>query len=93
VQNNTSPKATMSDVFPNPATDKAEIRFTLPVNGEARIEIVNIYGQVVKVIADETMAAGSHNMTLNTAEMAQGAYLCNLYFGNEVLTKKFVVTK
>lgn len=92
-QNTTAPKANMGEVFPNPATDKAEIRFTLPANGETRIEIVNMYGQVVDVIADETFAAGSHSRTINTAQFAEGVYLCNLYFGNEVITKKLVVSK
>ncbi len=44
--------------YPNPFNPSTNISFTLPAPAHVKVEIFNILGQTVRVLADETMAAG-----------------------------------
>ncbi len=45
---------------PNPFNPVTAIRYSIPQYGHVRIEVVNILGQKVRTLADETVLAGHH---------------------------------
>lgn len=79
--------------FPNPTNGLATIRFDLANAQNINLELVNMYGQQVGVLAAGNFAAGVHEVEVNTAELAAGIYFYNLKAGEELLTKKMIVTK
>lgn len=79
--------------FPNPNSGFATIRFELPAAQNVTMELVNMYGQEVGVLASGNFAAGEHSVEVNTADLAAGIYFYNLRAGEQVLTKKMIVTK
>lgn len=84
---------TLHQSFPNPNSGFATIRFELPASQNVSLELVNMYGQQVGTLASGNFAAGSHNLDVNTSDLAAGIYFYNLKAGDQVLTKKMIVTK
>ena len=69
--------------YPNPFHPETRIRFTLPVDGDMRLQIYNSAGQMVHSLADGTHRAGIYDVTgwqrHNAGHnIASGTYLYNL---------------
>lgn len=79
--------------FPNPTNGKALIKFELPFAAEISMDLTNIYGQQVAVIAEGEYAAGRHEVEIDTRDLAIGTYFYNLHTNGKVTTRKMVVTK
>lgn len=84
---------TLGQSFPNPTSSSATIQFHLPYTAEVTMDLVNIYGQQVGVIAEGEFGTGRHTVEVNTSELATGVYFYNLRTPNKVITKKMIVTK
>lgn len=79
--------------FPNPATDRAIIRFDIPATMNVDMDLVNLYGQQVAVLTSGEMGAGSHQVEVNTSDIAAGIYFYNLRTNDQVITKRMVISK
>ena len=71
------------DVLPNPFSGKAEVRYALPVSSYVRLEMYDISGRVVRLLADDEQKAGNHVLHLNGAArdgrlLANGVYILRL---------------
>lgn len=78
--------------YPNPTNGTARIQFELPAVTEISMRVMNAFGQEVAVLAEGEFNAGSHVATIETADLATGVYFCQLLAGDQVLSKKLVVT-
>lgn len=90
---NMSNDIVLGNAFPNPTAAQAVITFELPAVNTITLDLVNVYGQQVAVIANGEFAAGAHKVTVNTDELASGVYFYNLRTNDQVLSKKLVVAK
>lgn len=79
--------------YPNPATNQAVIGFELPAAMNVEMELLNLYGQQVAVLASGEMGAGAHKITVDTEELAAGVYFYSLRTNDQVVTKRMVVGK
>lgn len=93
VDNVINENVVLGQSFPNPTNGKALIKFELPFAADISLDLTNIYGQQVAVIAQGEYAAGQHEVVVDTRELAIGTYLYNLRTNGQVTTKKMVVTK
>ncbi len=57
-----TPSGLLLSASPNPATHQSVIAFTLPTAGSARLELFDVTGRRVRVLLDETRAAGEHRV-------------------------------
>lgn len=76
--------------IPNPATGSTKIRFTTPVQSNMELNIYNSMGQLVinkKVDAEK----GLNEVSIATAELADGIYIYTLNNGTTVLNRRMVV--
>lgn len=64
------------NVFPNPASDKISIKIESDVTEEMTVSLVNLVGQEVTTPA--VYAAGTTNMTVNTANLTNGLYFVKI---------------
>ncbi|MBD3221550.1 Omp28-related outer membrane protein [bacterium] len=83
---------------PNPFNPATKIAFNLDRAGQARLEIFNARGQLVRVLADEALPAGAHEFTwqgrTDTGQQAaSGTYFYRLVTGDETLTRKMTLVK
>lgn len=87
------PKVVLHQSFPNPTNGSATIRFDLPNATSVHMDLVNMYGQQVATLANGELAAGVHDVVVETNRLAAGVYFYNLRANGEVLTQKMIVTK
>lgn len=64
-------------VFPNPASVRTSVEFTLPSAGETTVEIVDVTGRTVSSIR-ETLEAGPQVLTLDASAFGAGVYYCRV---------------
>ncbi|MCL2063194.1 MAG: T9SS type A sorting domain-containing protein [Candidatus Cloacimonetes bacterium] len=84
--------------YPNPFNPETMINFNLAVSGEVNLEIFNIRDQKVRVLMDELMPAGSHEILWNGRneyglEVASGVYFYRLQTENETFIRRMMLIK
>jgi len=79
--------------YPNPFNPTTNISFTLPEASDVSLEVFNMQGQRVAAIAGGTMAAGSHNVSFDAANLSSGIYLYRLTAGAFTATNKMMLVK
>jgi hypothetical protein len=85
----------LAGAWPNPFNPVTRIGFSLPEAGPVRIEVVDLSGRVVAVLADGPMTAGSHSVVWDARRgpgvaVSTGTYLVRLGTGGGVVTRKIV---
>jgi subtilisin family serine protease len=78
---------------PNPFNPATEISFSLPIASDVKLEIFNILGERVKVLADGYFEAGTHTINWNADRSASGIYFYRIKAGEFVSSKKMVLLK
>lgn len=86
----TSDRITVSNIYPNPASDFAELDYTIQNSvRDAKVIFYNILGSPV---AEYTLDKNERNLHVNTREMPTGVYFYQLAIeGKKVATKKMLV--
>lgn len=95
---NDSDLETMAEVYPNPATSYAEIKFTSSIANNARVEIMDIRGGAVKTFELGDIASGSHFVKWNlkdnaSQDVAPGVYFIMISTGEQKQIKKVIVNR
>lgn len=84
--------------YPNPFNPATTIDFALTRRSHVTLEIVNVLGQRVRVLVDDTRPAGTYQAvwdgcTEGGGPAASGIYFYRLLTDHEVLTRKMVLVK
>jgi PKD repeat protein len=80
------------NVFPNPATDAANINFDLPKNQNVKIDLYDVTGRLIKNIIDQNLTAGEHQLSITNNDL-NGIYLLRCYFDNQQYTNQISFIK
>jgi hypothetical protein len=78
---------------PNPFNSQTTIQYTLTQVSNVNFTVTDVTGRVVRVIENQNLSAGNHNIVLNAADFAAGAYNYTLTSNGKSVTKKMFVTK
>lgn len=81
------------DIFPNPVSDDAIIRFHLMKDEVVNVSVINILGEKIATIDERNMIAGKNELHWNTEGISDGIYLIQLQVGGKTFTKKLIVTQ
>ncbi|MCH8557362.1 MAG: T9SS type A sorting domain-containing protein, partial [Balneolia bacterium] len=80
--------------YPNPFNPTTNIAFDLSENSVVTIEVVNILGQRVALLANrQEMSAGSHVQTFDASRLTSGVYLLRMTAGSQTFTRKMMLVK
>jgi hypothetical protein len=79
--------------YPNPFNPTTSIRFQLPENDMVRLEVYDMLGQRVALLANGTMSAGSHEVRFDAGSLSSGMYVYRLQTGNSVLSRTMMLIK
>ena len=61
---------------PNPFSTETEVRFTLPLAQDVTVEVYDLTGRRVALLADHTpMASGDQALRFERSDLASGTYL------------------
>jgi len=83
---------------PNPFNPRTEIRFGLPQDSKVSLDIFDLRGRLIVSLVNEKMAPGEHSIVwLGTdgsgRTVASGAYLAQLRFAGEKMTRKLMLVR
>ena len=86
----------LGDAYPNPSRDRTTFTFGLAGESRVRLEIIDVLGNTVAIVIDETMPGGIHrvdwdNMTASGEKPRAGMYLFKLTVNGSILIKQIVV--
>ncbi|MDX1418556.1 MAG: PQQ-dependent sugar dehydrogenase [Rubricoccaceae bacterium] len=75
-------------VGPNPVTDRATVRVTLEAPTPLRVEVLDVLGRRVALLADGPAEAGVHAVTWAAEAAPPGVYLVRMTAGDTVRTQR-----
>jgi hypothetical protein len=83
---------------PNPARDVTQFSLTLPEAVQVAVEVFDVAGRRVNVLADGPRSAGTASLTFDLRDergtrLAEGLYLVRAKLGDLVYTRRLVVTR
>jgi len=79
--------------YPNPFNPTTTIRYSLAEAAFVTLEVYNILGERVVVLAQGPREAGDHQVRFDAAEIPSGIYVYRLQAGAFVQTRKLIVLK
>jgi serine protease AprX len=78
-------------VEPNPARDKAVVRYSMTRSGRAELALYDVIGRTVKTLVDDDVSSGAHEVSLDVHGLARGVYILKLSAGASVSISKLVL--
>jgi hypothetical protein len=79
--------------IPNPFNPSTKLSFTLPVDEEVSLEIVDVRGCRIATLSQGWYQAGDHNVTFDGVNLPSGIYLAHLKAGGSDSVQKLVLLK
>jgi subtilisin family serine protease len=83
----------LSQNYPNPFNLSTIISYQLPERTEVKLEIYNLLGRKVAILAEGEQEAGEHSTIWNAAEIPSGIYFCRLSADGLSCTKRMILMK
>jgi hypothetical protein len=78
---------------PNPTSGKTLIQFQTPEDTYTELFVVDILGKRVKTVIADHLKHGSYDVTFNTDNLAQGAYVYVLRTLDMTISKRLVISR
>lgn len=91
-------KLVLEQNSPNPFNNSTSIGFNLPVKSEVKLEVLDMFGNVISTIHNGVLDASYHNLNWNGitstgAPVSSGTYIYRLTAGEETATAKMTIVR
>ena len=83
----------LSQNYPNPFNPVTTIRYTIANASVVRLEVFDVQGKRVRILEDQLMPAGEHEIQFDAGQLPSGTYIYRLQTRDGVLTKKMVLIR
>ncbi|MBL7033053.1 MAG: T9SS type A sorting domain-containing protein [Candidatus Delongbacteria bacterium] len=83
----------LSQNYPNPFNPTTTIEYTLPYPQEIRLEVYNLLGQQVALLAEGMQTSGRHRVTFAGNAHPSGIYLYTLKIPHQIISRKMVLVR
>jgi hypothetical protein len=80
-------------IFPNPCSESAIIKYQLSTSGIVTGRIYNLEGRLIKELFRESQFSGFIQTPINVSNMNSGIYFCRIVTPNDILTQKIIIAK
>ena len=87
------PSSFILSAYPNPFNASTTIRFELPHAAEVQLEVFNLTGQRVALLANGFYSSGLHAVHFDATDLPSGVYLYRLRAGQANVIRKLVLIK
>ncbi|MEN9290714.1 MAG: hypothetical protein RLZZ357_557 [Bacteroidota bacterium] len=77
-------------IMPNPTQGNATLRFDLQNASDLTYRVTDVAGKIMQTTSLNSLAAGSHELSINAESWAAGIYTVSIESNGTTLTKKFV---
>ncbi|WP_310396724.1 T9SS type A sorting domain-containing protein [Hymenobacter sp.] len=79
-------------VFPNPTQGQSTVSYrVLGPNQPVAVTVTDLVGRNARTLLNQPQAAGIHELTVNTGDLAAGTYLVKVRVGDRVAIRKLVL--
>lgn len=82
--------AEINNIWPNPISEKATIKYSLEKPENITLQILNIEGMEVKNLVNEKQLAGGYIIQVDILDLPAGIYFCVLKTNNGIQTRKMI---
>jgi len=79
--------------YPNPFNPTTTIYYTVPRNSFIKLEVFDILGNSIEVLADKYQQKGIYKVLFRASKLSSGIYFYRLQIGSYVETKKMLLMK
>lgn len=79
--------------YPNPFNADTTIEYKLAETGPVKLVVNNVLGRNVAVLVEKRQTRGSHKITWPADLYPSGIYICSLFSGTEVSSRKMLLLK
>lgn len=79
------------NIYPNPASNSAQLSFNLSSNQNLVITMRNVEGKEVKTITSKTFDKGKNEVAIDCSNLSKGLYFIGIQSKGKNIYKKFVV--
>jgi hypothetical protein len=86
-------QTTLLPNYPNPFNPTTNISFQLRESGQTRLEVFDVLGRSVALLANTSLRAGSHTFSFDGAGLSTGTYLVRLTATDGVFNSKIMLVK
>ena len=83
----------LAQSYPNPFNPQTRIQYTLPVRGQATLEVFDLLGRSVQVLVNKQQEAGTHSVVFDASHLPNGTYVYRLTAGSFTETRTMVLLK
>ena len=80
-------------VFPDPTRNLTNVQLVLKKKGQVKVDILNINGQVILHLVDESLEKGLHHFQWNSDNQPAGSYFVHFNLDGHLINKQVVVKK
>ncbi len=84
---------TLSEPYPNPFNDRAQITFSIPEAKDVRLELLDISGRLVTTLVNKQMPTGYHTVSIHAKGLSSGIYWIRLTTGSRQMAKRVVLMR
>ncbi len=82
-----------TQISPQPASTKARLSFTLPVESRVSVKIYNTLGIEQYAFADDFFSEGENSITIDVSGLADGMYFVAIQYDGKTVVEKLVVRR
>lgn len=82
-----------NQIYPQPASDKAKLNFTLPQSSLVSIKLYNALGIELQTIANTFFSEGLNSIPIDLSNFSDGVYFVVIDYQGERVVEKIVVRK
>ena len=79
--------------YPNPFNRTTVFRFSLEKAGHISLKIFNSSAQLIAIVTDQVLLAGTHEISWDAPEAYPGLYFAQLQTETNLLTRKMILTR
>jgi len=77
--------------YPNPFNESTTIQLDLNADDDVSVNVYDMSGKLVAILADETMVAGRREIVFTRDNLASGTYLVSARTSKGILTRKMTI--
>ncbi|MDZ7725416.1 MAG: T9SS type A sorting domain-containing protein [candidate division KSB1 bacterium] len=79
--------------YPNPFNPETTIRYTLSEPAHVQLRVINLQGQIVATLVDDSRSTGAYQVNWNAQEHASGVYFVQLMAGDALQVRKMMLVR
>ena len=84
---------TLSNAYPNPFNPTTTLTLDMADASFASVKVFNLRGEVVGVLMNDMVDAGSYTMTWDASNLSSGVYMIRAEASGQIATQKVMLVK